>query len=398
MRREEDAEASYQKAFQHLDRMSDRERYRTLGGYYLLVSRNYEKAIENYQTLVDQYPADGGAYSNLGYAYHMVRDFDRAVEAGQRSVELDPSNLIKRINYAIYATYAGDFETAMEESQRVFEQNSQFGYALFTLGRAAAAAGDRERALEAYARLEALAGMGSSLVPIATADLEMYLGRQAEAITVLEPAIDDSENPFEKAAMLIALGEAKLALGESGAAVAAAKEAAGLSEHESIQYLAARILLAADQIEAADQIALDLENRLKSQTTALSALIRGEKALDKDQLGTAMREFRLGREEFDMWFGHYLMGRAFFEAEQYPEALDEFDHCVRGKGEITDVFLVDSATVRYFPPALYWLGRSHEALGNKPAADDLYRQYLELRGDADPPDELAADATARLGS
>jgi tetratricopeptide (TPR) repeat protein len=42
MRREAEAEESYQQAFQHLDRMSERERYRTLGGYYLLVSHNYE--------------------------------------------------------------------------------------------------------------------------------------------------------------------------------------------------------------------------------------------------------------------------------------------------------------------------------------------------------------------
>jgi tetratricopeptide (TPR) repeat protein/tRNA A-37 threonylcarbamoyl transferase component Bud32 len=126
LRREDEAEDSYQKAFQHLDRMSEREQYRTLGGYYLLVSHNYEKAIENYQSLVDQYPADGGAFSNLGYAYHMVREFDRAVEAGRHSVELDPGNLIKRINYAIYATYAGDFETAMAESNTVFEQNPDF--------------------------------------------------------------------------------------------------------------------------------------------------------------------------------------------------------------------------------------------------------------------------------
>ncbi len=111
-----------------------------------------------------------------------------------------------------------------------------------------------------------------------------------------------------------------------------------------------------------------------------------------------MREFRFAREDYDFWFGHFLRGRAFFEAEHYPEALDEFDHCVRGKGEITDVFLVDSATLRYYPPALYWLGRCHEALGNKTAADDLYRQFLELRGDADPPDALAADAAIRLGA
>ncbi len=182
LRREAEAEEAYQNAFKHLDRMSERERYRTLGGYYLLVSHNYEKAIENYQTLVEQFPADGGAYSNLGYAYHMVRDFDKAVEAGRRSVELDSGNLIKRINYAIYATYAGDFETAMAESQKVYEQNSGFGYALFTLGRAAAASGDLEKAQDVYSRLADSGGMGSSLAPMGAADMLLTVGRYADAI------------------------------------------------------------------------------------------------------------------------------------------------------------------------------------------------------------------------
>ena len=398
LRREDEAEESYQKAFKNLDRMSERERYRTLGGYYLLVSHNYEKAIENYQTLVDLYPADGGAYSNLGYAYHMVRDFDKAVEAGRRSVELDSGNLIKRINYAIYATYAGDFETAIAESETVYEQNPDFGYALFTLGRAAAAAGDPQSARDAYARLTESGGMGSSLAPMGEADMELYLGHSNEAIAILQPAIETSDNPFQKAAMLVAVAEARLVLGQVKAAGDTAEEALELSQHESIQYLGARILMAAGRAEAADELALELENKLQSQTTAFSALIRGERAFDKGQLGTAMRELRLAREEFDIWFGHYLMGRAYFEAEHFPEALDEFDHCVRAKGEATDVFLVDSATLRYFPPALYWLGRSQEALGSVDAARELYTDYLELRGDADPPDALAADARERLGS
>jgi tetratricopeptide (TPR) repeat protein len=397
LRREAEAEEAYQKAFKHLDRMSERERYRTLGGYYLLVSHNYEKAIENYQTLVELFPADGGAYSNLGYAYHMVRQFDKAVEAGRRSVELDSSNLIKRINYAIYATYAGDFETAMAESLKVYEQNSGFGYALFTLGRAAAAAGDLERAQDAYTRLADAGGMGSSLAPVGGADMLLTVGRYADAVDILEPAVEISDNAFQKAAMLVALAEARLALGDPGAAADAAEQALELSENDGIQYLGARLLMEAGRAGTADKIALELENRLQSQTTALSALIRGERALDKGQLGTAMREFRFAREDYDFWFGHFLRGRAFFEAGHFPEALDEFDHCVRGKGEITDVFLVDSATLRYYPPALYWLGRCHEELGNKTAADDLYRQFLALRGDADPVDPLATDATQRLG-
>ncbi|MCJ7756311.1 MAG: protein kinase, partial [Thermoanaerobaculales bacterium] len=256
LRRETEAEEAYQKAFKHLDRMSERERYRTLGGYYLLVSHNYEKAIENYTTLVEQFPADGGAYSNLGYAYHMVRQFDKAVEAGRRSVELDPSNLIKRINYAIYATYAGDFETAMAESLKVYEQNSDFGYALFTLGRAAAAAGDLERAQEAYTRLADAGGMGSSLAPMGRADMLLTVGRYADAIEILEPAIEISDNPFQKAAMLVAVAEARLALGQAEVAGAVAVEALELSRHDGIQYLAARVLMAGGRADEADEIAL----------------------------------------------------------------------------------------------------------------------------------------------
>jgi serine/threonine protein kinase/tetratricopeptide (TPR) repeat protein len=395
LRREAEAEESYQKAFKHLDRMSEREKYRTLGGYYLLVSRNYEKAIENYQTLVDLFPADGVGHANLAFSYLSVRDFERAVVAGGESVALEPNNVINRMNYAMYAMYAGDFETAIAESNTVFEQNPAFGYALFTSARSAAAAGDVPIARDALAELDGSQAMGASLAPIGQADLELFLGRAGEAAAILEPAIEASENPFESAAMLVALGEAKLALGDGDAAIQAAVRAIGLSQHESIQYLGAHLLMVAGQAETADEIALELENKLQSQTTALSALIRGERALDKGQLGTAMREFRYAREDFDFWFGHFLRGRAFFAAGHYPEALDEFDYCVRNRGEITDVFLADSATLRYFPPALYWLGRCHEALGNQDAARALYEEFIALRVEADPPDELAADAAAR---
>ena len=51
-RQPEKAAASYKAAMKHLDRMTEREKYRTLGTYYLDIVRNYEKAIENFETLV----------------------------------------------------------------------------------------------------------------------------------------------------------------------------------------------------------------------------------------------------------------------------------------------------------------------------------------------------------
>src|SRR5262249_54401599 len=52
-----DAEKYYQAAMAHIDRMSDREKYRTRGGYYLM-TRQPDKAIQEYDALVQQYPAD----------------------------------------------------------------------------------------------------------------------------------------------------------------------------------------------------------------------------------------------------------------------------------------------------------------------------------------------------
>ena len=397
LREEDNAEESYQKAFQHLDRMSERERYRTLGGYYLLVSRNYEKAIENYETLVELFPADGGGHTNLAFAYLSMREFDKAVASGRDAVALEPNSVIKRMNYSMYAMYAGDFETSIEESKVVLEQNPAFGYAKFTLGRSAMASGDFDAARDAFDTLGSEDVMGSSLAPIGTADLEMVLGRYAAAVDLLTQAIETSKNPFEKATMSVALAEAQLALGESDQAIDSARLAAELSKHESVLYLAARVLLHAGDADGMDEIAVQLDDKLQSQTTALAGLLRGERALIEGFLPAAIREFRVAWQEYDFWFAHYLMGRAYFAAGHYPEAIDELDLCLRRKGEITDVFLADSATLRHFPPTLYWLGRTQEAMGSRDSAIGLYREYLELRSEENIPDSLAEDAKARIG-
>ena len=44
------------------------------------------------------------------------------------------------------------------------------------------------------------------------------------------------------------------------------------------------------------------------------------------------------------------------EAGQFVEVLAQFQLCVNRKGEVTDLFIDDKSTIRYFPPAYYWLG------------------------------------------
>ena len=62
--RRHEAEAYYRQALSHLDRMTDREKYRTRSGYFLLI-RNTDQAREELEALVKQFPADSTALSNL---------------------------------------------------------------------------------------------------------------------------------------------------------------------------------------------------------------------------------------------------------------------------------------------------------------------------------------------
>ena len=66
--RQADAEKYIKSAMEHMDRMTERERYHTRGYYYLVVG-NYPKCVEEYSTLVAQYPADMVGQSDLSWCY-----------------------------------------------------------------------------------------------------------------------------------------------------------------------------------------------------------------------------------------------------------------------------------------------------------------------------------------
>ena len=69
------------------------------------------------------------------------------------------------------------------------------------------------------------------------------------------------------------------------------------------------------------------------------------------------------------------------------------------RGEATDVFIDDTASLRYLPPVYYHLGRAQEAVSGSVTAGARasYESFLKARDAADPPDLLAADARRRLG-
>jgi tetratricopeptide (TPR) repeat protein len=180
------SKAAYEEALKLVDRMSDREKYRTLGTYYMSVARNYEKAIENYETLVKLYPADDGGHANLGLAY-VYTGTQRA--RGGAGADIYPGQWAQRYNFAMYSMYAGDFKTAIAEGSRVVTEAPSFELAFLPVALSKLAGGDFEGALATYGELEEAGPSGASLARFGRADLEIYRGRNRTALRLLEEAI-----------------------------------------------------------------------------------------------------------------------------------------------------------------------------------------------------------------
>jgi tetratricopeptide (TPR) repeat protein len=397
--RTREAEELYQKAFSLVDRMTEREKYRTFGVYYLNIARNYEKAIENFGSLVERYPADGAAHNNLALAHFYQLQFGEALAQGKHVIDIYPRSPLYRYNYALYAMYAGDFSTAATEARSALETNPNLQKAYLAIAMAAIAGGRLDEGRAAYESARGAGPRGISLAAIGLADLAMYQGRFDEAVPILENGITEdvaAKNPAGVAAKAIALAEAQYARGDAVRAAAALQQARQLSDGPSVLVPAARLLSASGRTADADRIAAVLASELDPRSRAYARVVKARTLLDRGRPAEALDELKEAQRLADLWIVRYLMGVAYVEARAYAEALSELELCVKRRGEATAVFLDDIPTYRYMVPLSYWLGRAHDGLGARDAAERHLRAYLTLRSPATDP--LAKDAAVRVAA
>jgi tetratricopeptide (TPR) repeat protein len=77
------------KAYEYRDRLTERERYHTVGIYEWYANRDFQRSATAYLTLLDTYPDDPLAWFNLAVAYQWQGEFERMVEAYNQAAELD---------------------------------------------------------------------------------------------------------------------------------------------------------------------------------------------------------------------------------------------------------------------------------------------------------------------
>jgi len=324
----EEAAAHWRKALSLIDRMTDRERYRTLGAYYLSVAHSYDQAVDNYTQLVKLYPSDRAGHNNLALAYFNQLNFDKAREEGRKALDIYKGSLKFRNNLALYAMYAGDFTSAASDARQLLAAEPKFSDAYFPLATALAVEGDRPAARAVYERMASTNEAGASRAAMGLADIAMYEGRFDDAVPILVrslPADEKAGNTLGLSSKYVALAEAYLALGQPAKATEAARKATAIMRLESVLVPVARVLSAAGQAGEAALLSAELNNQVPRQTRAYARIIDGEIAIEQNRPADAIESLRAAQRQFDLWLAHLDLGIAYVRAGHFAEALSEFD-------------------------------------------------------------------------
>jgi eukaryotic-like serine/threonine-protein kinase len=394
--RQADGEKYSKLAMEHLDRMTERERYHTRGFYYLVVG-NYPKCVEEFSTLVGQYPADRVGLSDLAWCHAYLRNFPKAVEEARKAVEIAPKGALERLNLAFFSSFSGDFQTGEREARAALDI-SPSEVAQINLGEAQLGQGKVSEAAETYHGLEKFGSRGASMATTALADLALYRGRFSEEVRLLEHGANAdlrAKTPEDAANKLAALAYAELMRGDSRAAVASAEKALANGQTLQVRFLAGRVFAEAGDTAEAKKMADTLAKETQVEPQAYAKIIEGKLALKQGDSPLAIKAIGDANNLLDTWIGRFELGRAYLQAGEFVEADSEFDRCIKRRGEALELLMDNVPTYGYVPFVYYYQGRVRQGL-KSPAFADSYRTYLSIRGQAGE-DPLVPEVRRILG-
>lgn len=184
------------KAVQHVDSLTDRERFGILAFHAVAVERDMTKAIELTKARLALYPDDSAGLNNLGWYCNLAGRYKESEEAYKNALRVDPRMSIAAMGLAgVYLYKTGQLSAAVELMNRHIALGSTSGYAYDNLGYAHLGRGEYKEALADFEKAVSL-GPPRAFILYRLAHAHRLLGNPQKAIEVLEriPAADPRES------------------------------------------------------------------------------------------------------------------------------------------------------------------------------------------------------------
>ena len=435
-----------ERALEHVDRLTLRERYYIEGAYYSSRPATELQSVEAYKRLVDLYPDFTPARNNLASAYSELGRYDEAISLLEGLVEIRDNFQGVYGNLANVYAYLGDLDKARESLELMvsFFPDNSAGYR--NLGFLLVRIGEFDRAEAVLARATAMAA-GDPLVTAAIAEMRLlrgdyagaqeaaggllalpipatqaygtsfkvstllYQGRLTEAVATSEHLAAASSSGTFRAMALRELSHLALEGGDPARALeladAAAQATEGFAGELSARALAAiarqRLGRASEASSSMAEIVARLGELPTHRARVNEHLYPGLLALERGEIQAAIAELRAAESQLTasanlygppvsshaaVWFA---LGSAFLESGEDSAATERFQR------------IVDSYTERTLDPlpyvrSLYFLGKIRLQRGDTAQARDYLQRFIDHWGDGEMDRERVAEARELLAT
>lgn len=383
-------------AYDHRDRLTDAERYLTIGSFYTAAEYDPEKALAAYTKLVDLDPDNGAALNNLGQVYEFLRDPARAQTYYVRSAGGQNGSVLAALNVAYAQFELGHTDSATRTMHAVAVRFPQSPGPAFGMALLAAAQGNYDDAAARFTALRAerrtnprvQANMGARLALVG-----WTRGRLAEASRLARESAELHHQRGNVPAQLVnrALigwsdawfrGQRERGVAEMDRALSEVPLATMSPLARPYAALAWRYALAG-RPDRATALLAEWERAVPApQRRLLEPLrhtTRGEIALAERRLGDALAEFRASDEGECIVCALPNIGRAYDALGQTDSTIAVYERylAARDLDRIpTDAIFRAGVEKR--------LGELYEARGDTVRATDHYGRFVDLWKNADP--------------
>jgi eukaryotic-like serine/threonine-protein kinase len=436
-----DLSAEYaRRAFEHIDRITARERYYVEGMYYGDRWETFGKAIDAYAKAVELFPDHASARHNLALQYDRLERFQESIPMYEDLRRRGMTATSLYTNLAEDYQVLGEFDKADAVLQDYLQRNPDNAEGFLALGMLRAAQGKLDDALATLDKAEALAP--ASLGPLNERRGVYVVREQWADVEAADQKLRRSDDPAWRFAGTFNLAEDRLLKGKTAEALVILSTASTSAQSASTRNVAAVVLLArgspAAALQEAQHAFTDARGMGPQPRTSLSLIALAQARLgDRAGASQAVRDLeemtnKLPSDRLKR-FVNQTAGRLALEQGNTMSAIEELKRAEsrtvkapvarQGGGlplavwfDLGSAYLAEGndveASARFqrivnggmqrlsnpleFVRSLYFLGQISERRGDRARARAYYQRFVNYWGDGDIDKERVAEAKKKL--
>ncbi len=383
------------RAYELRERVSEREKLYISSSYYANVTWELEKAVQQYELWIQEYPRDEEAYNDLALIYDLLGRYEKATSGYQQALALNPDNGATYTNLAQNYIALNRLDEAKVTVDQALERKLEYPGLHDTLYTLNFLQNDTAGMQQQLAWAMGKPGAEDAAL-MQQAETEAYHGRFQRAREFTRQAIESAKrsDAKETAAFYQARAGVREGLvGNSAQAHQDAVAALALSPGILVKVSAAQTLALAGDATQAQKLADDLNHNFPLDTVLqgyglpiihANIELHGGNPSKAIEFLDVTRPYELGGPGIMMPV--YIRGVAYLRTRNGPEAAREFQKMLDHRT------MIGNATTS----ALTHLGlaRARVLEGNVSAARSAYQDFFALWKDADPDIPILKEAKA----